>query len=107
MRDEPPADDRRLASARFFDKEPPSPSRDMLLATHSCDSVAVPKEGAKETPSSFPSIPKDVKKDITKFQLEDYAKKYFQTRKKGIFKKKVPIQEMLTFQKVCSLQLLP
>ena len=46
------------------------------------------------------ALPKEVKKDISKFQLEGYAKKYFKARKKGIFKKQVPIKDMLTFQKV-------
>ncbi len=45
-------------------------------------------------------LPKDIKSDIKRFQLEGYAKKYFGTHKKGIFKRQVPIKELLTFQKV-------
>ncbi|ELR23213.1 RhoGAP domain containing protein [Acanthamoeba castellanii str. Neff] len=50
--------------------------------------------------TSSPSpLPKDVRGDIAKFQLEGYARKYFKTRKKGIFKRQVPIKDLLTFQK--------
>ncbi len=51
------------------------------------------------------ALPRDIKKDINKFQLEGYAKKYFKTRKKGLFKKEVPIKEMLTFQRVSTLKI--
>jgi hypothetical protein len=50
--------------------------------------------------SSPSALPKDVRGDIAKFQLEGYARKYFKTRKKGIFKRQVPIKDLLTFQKV-------
>jgi len=40
----------------------------------------------------------DFKNEINKFQLEGYAKHYFSTRKKGIFRRKLPLKELLTFQ---------
>ena len=55
---------------------------------------------ASPTTSSPSPLPKDVRGDIAKFQLEGYARKYFKTRKKGIFKRQVPIKDLLTFQKV-------
>lgn len=55
---------------------------------------------ATPTTSSPSPLPKDVRGDIAKFQLEGYARKYFKTRKKGIFKRQVPIKDLLTFQKV-------
>ena len=45
-------------------------------------------------------LTRDILVEINKFQLEDYAKKYFATRKKGIFRRHVPVKEVLMFDKV-------
>ena len=42
-------------------------------------------------------------KDIGQFKMEGFAKKYFNTHKRGIlFKKKVPVAEIIVFTKVLS-----
>jgi hypothetical protein len=39
--------------------------------------------------------------DINRFQLEDYAKKFFELRKKGVLvKKEVPLKSLLEWSKV-------
>lgn len=47
------------------------------------------------------SLPTHLKKDINMFQLEKYAEKYFEQHKRGIFRRLVPVQEMLMWSKVC------
>lgn len=46
------------------------------------------------------SIPLDLRNDIQQFKIEGYASKFFSTQRKGLFRRKVPIQEMLEYQKV-------
>jgi hypothetical protein len=40
-----------------------------------------------------------LKRDINLFQLEGYAKKYFQTAKKGVFRRAIPLEELLKHSK--------
>ncbi|ELR12039.1 RhoGAP domain containing protein [Acanthamoeba castellanii str. Neff] len=49
----------------------------------------------------MPTMPKSIIVDINKFQLEGYARKFFNAqKKKGVFtRKKTPVKEMLMFQK--------
>lgn len=49
----------------------------------------------------IPTMPKSIIVDINKFQLEGYARKFFNAqKKKGVFtRKKTPVKEMLMFQK--------
>ncbi|KAJ3321192.1 hypothetical protein HDV06_004535 [Boothiomyces sp. JEL0866] len=44
-------------------------------------------------------LPADLKNDITQFKIDGYAKKYFATHRKGLFRRKVPVQKMLVYQK--------
>ncbi|KAI8899150.1 Rho GTPase activation protein [Globomyces pollinis-pini] len=44
-------------------------------------------------------LPPDLKNDITQFQISGFAQKYFATHRKGIFRRKVPVQKMLVYQK--------
>jgi len=46
------------------------------------------------------SLPLGLKNEINQFKLEGFAQKYFSTHKKGIFRKKVPVEKMLAFSKV-------
>ena len=44
-------------------------------------------------------LPNDLISDIQNFSIQGFAEKYFTTQKRGfIFKKKIPIQELLRFQ---------
>jgi tRNA(Glu) U13 pseudouridine synthase TruD len=45
-------------------------------------------------------LPEELKKAIENFKIDGYAKKYFGTQRKGIFRKKVPLEKMLVYQKV-------
>jgi len=56
----------------------------------------------RSTPSTDDSttLPIDLQSQINQFQLEGYAEKFFSKRKKrkGLFKKKVPLTDMLAFE---------
>ncbi|CAG8733567.1 6552_t:CDS:2, partial [Funneliformis caledonium] len=45
------------------------------------------------------TLPPELQKDINQFRIDGFARKYFNTHKKGIFRKKVPVEKMLLFQK--------
>ncbi|CAG8454648.1 1660_t:CDS:10 [Cetraspora pellucida] len=46
------------------------------------------------------TLPAELQQDINKFRIDGFARKYFNTHKKGIFRRKVPVEKMLLFQKV-------
>jgi hypothetical protein len=44
-------------------------------------------------------LPIDLMQDIEKFQIKEFARQYFSQHKRGlIFKRKVPVEEMLKYQ---------
>ncbi|CAB4376882.1 unnamed protein product [Rhizophagus irregularis] len=45
------------------------------------------------------TLPPELQEDISKFRIDGFARKYFTTHKKGIFRRKVPVEKMLLFQK--------
>ncbi|CAG8561530.1 10944_t:CDS:10 [Dentiscutata erythropus] len=45
------------------------------------------------------TLPAELQQDINKFRIDGFARKYFNTHKKGIFRRKVPVEKMLKFQK--------
>eukprot|EP01090_Pellita_catalonica_P009073 TRINITY_DN2013_c0_g1_i1.p1 TRINITY_DN2013_c0_g1~~TRINITY_DN2013_c0_g1_i1.p1 ORF type:complete len:567 (-),score=64.60 TRINITY_DN2013_c0_g1_i1:93-1793(-) len=45
------------------------------------------------------TLPANIKVDIGKFRMEDYARRYFDNHKKGIFRRTIPLQNRLQFQK--------
>lgn len=47
-----------------------------------------------DTPKSLPS---DLQSDINRFQINGFAKKFFSTHKKGLFRKKVPLEKLLVW----------
>ena len=57
---------------------------------------------------TYPILPHDLASAIQQFSESDYAKQYFSTHRTGfIFRRKVPVAQMMTWQKVsCSLNLL-
>lgn len=47
------------------------------------------------------TLPKQLADEIQKFQVADFAKRYFTTHKTGlIFRKKIPVEQLMSFQKV-------
>merc|ERR1712137_111489 len=49
--------------------------------------------------SRQPSLPHDLQEEINLFQLVGYAEKFFETHKRGIFRRQVPVKEMLCWTK--------
>ncbi|ORE17755.1 Rho GTPase activation protein [Rhizopus microsporus] len=46
-----------------------------------------------------PTLPAGLQQEINKFAIDGFAKKYFATHKKGLFRRKVPMNEMLKWTK--------
>lgn len=47
------------------------------------------------------TLPKQLAEEIQKFQVADFAKRYFTTHRTGlIFRRKVPVEQLMSFQKV-------
>ncbi|KAJ3318115.1 hypothetical protein HDU76_000932 [Blyttiomyces sp. JEL0837] len=44
-------------------------------------------------------LPADLQRHINQFRIDGFAKKYFAEHRKGIFRRKVPVEKMLLFQK--------
>lgn len=55
--------------------------------------------GAHKSSSSTPKMPTELKNDISQFKIDGYALKYFTTQRRGLFRRKVPIEKMLEYQK--------
>ncbi|KAJ3569619.1 hypothetical protein NP233_g4926 [Leucocoprinus birnbaumii] len=48
----------------------------------------------------YPTLPQDLQMDILQFSESDYAKQYFSTHRSGfIFKRRVPVEQLMTWQK--------
>ncbi|ORZ15334.1 hypothetical protein BCR42DRAFT_416883 [Absidia repens] len=50
-------------------------------------------------PVQQPSLPDELRQDIKQFAIDGFAKKYFSTHKKGLFRRRVPMTEMLQWTK--------
>ncbi|KAH8549091.1 Rho GTPase activation protein [Umbelopsis sp. PMI_123] len=46
-----------------------------------------------------PTLPVNLQREITQFAIDGFAKKYFSTHKKGLFRRKVPMEQMLQWTK--------
>ncbi|CAO3608897.1 unnamed protein product [Cunninghamella blakesleeana] len=46
-----------------------------------------------------PSLPDGLRQDIKQFAIDGFAQKYFSTHKKGLFRRRVPMNEMLQWTK--------
>ena len=62
---------------------------------------SVASQEIKKESADSPSLPGDLQEDINRFQLVGYAEQYFETHKRGIFRRQVPVKEMLCWTKVC------
>ncbi|KAK3842836.1 MAG: hypothetical protein J3R72DRAFT_367515 [Linnemannia gamsii] len=88
---------------------PTSPTASRRLSTRG----GVSPEGAHanqptNTPSSpkstpftgiYPSLPAELQSSISQFRIAGFAQKYFSTHKKGLFRRRVPMERMLLHQK--------
>ncbi|CAG8490713.1 6207_t:CDS:10 [Paraglomus brasilianum] len=45
------------------------------------------------------ALPPDLQEEINKFRVEGFAEKYFNTHKKGIFRRRIPVDKLLEFQR--------
>ena len=52
---------------------------------------------AQKTIEDSKKLPQDLQQDISQFQIIGFAKKYFTEHRKGIFRKHVPVEEMLVY----------
>ncbi|RKO98401.1 hypothetical protein CXG81DRAFT_15960 [Caulochytrium protostelioides] len=46
-----------------------------------------------------PALPADLSRELQRFRMDGFAKKYFSEHRTGIFRKKVPVEKMLGYQK--------
>eukprot|EP00020_Sapocribrum_chincoteaguense_P009027 CAMPEP_0170743762 /NCGR_PEP_ID=MMETSP0437-20130122/7433_1 /TAXON_ID=0 /ORGANISM="Sexangularia sp." /LENGTH=672 /DNA_ID=CAMNT_0011082437 /DNA_START=29 /DNA_END=2044 /DNA_ORIENTATION=- len=64
---------------------------------------AAPSPAATTTPSATPTLanrpvlPTEISQELVKFQLEGFARRYFDTKKKGVFRREVPVEELLVW----------
>ncbi|KAI9142002.1 hypothetical protein BKA69DRAFT_1070956 [Paraphysoderma sedebokerense] len=59
----------------------------------------ISKSQSVEGSGAIKSLPSELKMNISQFKIDGFAKKYFSTHKRGIFRKKVPVEQMLRFSK--------
>lgn len=53
----------------------------------------------------MPILPQDLQSDIQQFVESDFAKQYFSTHRTGfIFRRTVPVAEMMSWQKVLTFE---
>ncbi|KAF9351835.1 hypothetical protein BGX26_010220 [Mortierella sp. AD094] len=55
--------------------------------------------GSVFPPGIRPSLPAELQSSISQFRIAGFAQKYFSTHKKGLFRRKVPMEKMLLHQK--------
>ncbi|KAL2916168.1 hypothetical protein HK105_204259 [Polyrhizophydium stewartii] len=48
---------------------------------------------------SLRTLPPNLLQDISQFKIDGFAKKYFSEHRRGIFRRKVPVEKMLLYQK--------
>jgi hypothetical protein len=46
-------------------------------------------------------LPPDLRDELSRFRIDGYARKFFATHKKGFFRRRVPLEKMLVWSKVC------
>ncbi|KAJ1551379.1 hypothetical protein HK096_000378 [Nowakowskiella sp. JEL0078] len=58
-----------------------------------------PKNQFNDSPYEVKTLPKDLQIHINQFQIDGFAKKYFAQHRRGIFRRTVPVEKMLQWQK--------
>jgi hypothetical protein len=58
--------------------------------------------------SALLALPQDLASDIQQFSESDFARQYFSTHRTGfIFRRTVPVAQLMSWQKVCNLLVEP
>ncbi|KAJ3054221.1 hypothetical protein HK097_002390 [Rhizophlyctis rosea] len=71
-----------------------------LSAQNRITSTAQSPTNWQTTPSGGGRVlPMDLKQQLTQFQLDGFAKKYFAEHRRGIFRRRVPVEKMMVYQK--------
>ncbi|EIW82547.1 RhoGAP-domain-containing protein [Coniophora puteana RWD-64-598 SS2] len=77
-----------------------SPPRNMTGSTQSLSSSTRGHSNGHHGAAPHPSLPVELVTDIQKFADSDFARRYFKTHHTGfIFRRRVPVEEMMTWQK--------
>ncbi|KAF8944394.1 hypothetical protein BGZ47_004293 [Haplosporangium gracile] len=63
------------------------------------NSISPTIKNAALHPGAYPSLPAELQSSISQFRIAGFAQKYFSTHKKGLFRRKVPMERMLLHQK--------
>ncbi|KAF9414141.1 hypothetical protein BGZ94_000509 [Podila epigama] len=58
-----------------------------------------PADKTQRTATGHPVLPAELQSSISQFRIAGFAQKYFSTHKKGLFRRKVPMEKMLLHQK--------
>ncbi|KAI8351794.1 hypothetical protein EDC96DRAFT_466952 [Choanephora cucurbitarum] len=71
---------------------------------HPLSQIDFEKAGSKQSLSMFgsmrkPALPAGLQQEITRFAIDGFAKKYFATHKRGLFRRRVPMNQMLKWTK--------
>ncbi|KAI8344959.1 hypothetical protein BD560DRAFT_411784 [Blakeslea trispora] len=71
---------------------------------HPLNQIDFEKAGSKQSLSMFgsmrkPALPVGLQQEITRFAIDGFAKKYFATHKRGLFRRRVPMNQMLKWTK--------
>ncbi|KAG0203633.1 hypothetical protein BGX33_009014 [Mortierella sp. NVP41] len=83
------------ASRRFSTRSGVSPESAQTVH-HSISTSPVEKPFPSGT---YPTLPAALQSSISQFRIAGFAQKYFSTHKKGLFRRKVPMERMLLHQK--------
>lgn len=67
---------------------------DAAIAMHPLNQV-----GCDNPTPAKPTLPMGLQQEINRFAIDGFAKKYFSTHKRGLFRRKVPMTEMLKWTK--------
>ncbi|ORZ14384.1 hypothetical protein BCR41DRAFT_337280 [Lobosporangium transversale] len=67
--------------------------------SHVVQAYSQPTGGGTFPLGTHPALPAELQSSISQFRIAGFAEKYFSTHKKGLFRRKVPMEKMLLHQK--------
>ncbi|EGF77726.1 hypothetical protein BATDEDRAFT_91387 [Batrachochytrium dendrobatidis JAM81] len=90
-----------VQNARSMGISGPVNSPDAAQAMHPFSQNNIQNTQSMSLPAlqSLRTLPPKLLQDITQFKIDGFAKKYFSEHRRGIFRRKVPLEKMLIFQK--------
>ncbi|KAG0340109.1 hypothetical protein BG004_006549 [Podila humilis] len=97
----PPPASRRLNSGKGgpIGSGPQSPEDQHGQQPSPTEPQQDPEDKTLRTASGHPVLPAELQSSISQFRIAGFAQKYFSTHKKGLFRRKVPMEKMLLHQK--------